>query len=189
MHPQVLTTSLKLLNFRGFQVSESDIKLVNTTSSSSFEATWASPNGNTHRAVVISLHIDPVGIEQIRALIDRIHEEHWHLVLLILKSNLKSNLKDLIQQQCRSCVVQIFLEEELYFDVTRHVAVPTHRLLNSHELKSQVLSPFRCTIEQLPKLSADDIICRFYGFKKNDVIEISRPSESVGQCKEYKVVF
>lgn len=182
MNALVYRTVLKILSLRGYPCTGEEAIQKHAYYS------YFTIKRSEKTMAIIQFQMDTIKIEQIRFLVDWIQSENWQQVLLIVKHPLKSNLRDTLFYQLKHCSVQVFLEHELFFDVTQHVSVPSHQLLNTDDVKKKVLQPYRCTVKQLPKLSAEDIVCRFYGYKKNDVIEITRASESVGICKEYKVV-
>lgn len=66
----------------------------------------------------------------------------------------------------------VFTEEELMFNPTHNVLVPKHYLASSHEL--QEMDKKGICQDNLPKIYARDQICKWYGFKRDNIIGIER---------------
>ncbi len=76
--------------------------------------------------------------------------------------------------------VELFPYKSLLFDPTVHELVPLHTLLSEQETQFEL---GKIKISQLPIISVDDVIVRFYGWKKGGVVRIRR-KEGVA----YKVI-
>nr|PNR37670.1 hypothetical protein PHYPA_020779 [Physcomitrium patens] len=66
----------------------------------------------------------------------------------------------------------MFIEEELMFNPTSNVLVPKHCIASSSEL--QEMKEKGISHNSLPKIYAEDRICKWYGFKRGDIIRIER---------------
>nr|PNR48145.1 hypothetical protein PHYPA_012619 [Physcomitrium patens] len=66
----------------------------------------------------------------------------------------------------------MFIEEELMFNPTSNVLVPKHCIVSSSEL--QEMKEKGISHDSLPKIYAEDRICKWYGFKRGDMIRIER---------------
>jgi DNA-directed RNA polymerase subunit H (RpoH/RPB5) len=62
-----------------------------------------------------------------------------------------------------------FEEQDLYYNVSKHVTVPKHEKIN----KSTII-PSMVNINQLSKILNTDPIVRYYGWKPGNVIKITR---------------
>ena len=67
-------------------------------------------------------------------------------------------------------IMEIFRENELLVNITRHVLVPRHVLLTK-EQKEEVLQTHKCTELQLPRIKKHDPVARYYGLQKGQVIK------------------
>ena len=74
--------------------------------------------------------------------------------------------------------LDLFSENELLVDITEHFLVPQHILLERLSIPA----------DKLPKISIDDPICHYYGFKEGQVIKIIRNSLSGGRSVAFRVV-
>lgn len=67
--------------------------------------------------------------------------------------------------------VELFPYKSLLFDPTVHKLVPAHTLLSEQEAKFELGN---IKISELPFISDDDVIVRFFSWKKGSVIRIRR---------------
>jgi DNA-directed RNA polymerase I, II, and III subunit RPABC1 len=81
--------------------------------------------------------------------------------------------------------VSVFFEPELVVNVTQHEAVPRHRLLPAKEKKA-LLSRFKVTEDQLPRIPLMDPVAKYLGLRRGDVVEIERESETAGRYITYR---
>ena len=83
--------------------------------------------------------------------------------------------------------MDLFSENELLVDITEHYLVPQHIALSEGETK-EVLDRLAIPADKLPRISIDDPICRYYGFKQGQVIKIIRDSLAGGRSVAFRVV-
>ena len=73
------------------------------------------------------------------------------------------------------------------FDVTKHMLVPKHVKLSDKE-KKQLFDQYRISINELPKISAQDPAVKQFGLKSSDVVKIIRKSKTAGESVYYRGV-
>lgn len=83
--------------------------------------------------------------------------------------------------------IQYFFVSRLVFNPTKHVLVPEHRLLKTDDAK-EVLKKYNANRAQLPKMSRNDVIAKYYGLRQGDVVEIKRNSPNAGIHYFYRVI-
>lgn len=66
----------------------------------------------------------------------------------------------------------VLTEEEIAFDPTHNVLVPRHCLASSADL--QEMEEKGMSWNDLPKIYAEDRICKWYGFKRGSIVRIER---------------
>ncbi len=72
-------------------------------------------------------------------------------------------------------------------DVLKHVMVPDHKIMSEAEV-SALLSHYKITTEQLPKIFHDDPAVKTIGANVDDVIRIVRMSHTAGMAEAYRLV-
>ena len=88
------------------------------------------------------------------------------------------SLKRLIRQNIDFVYVETFNVNSVQYNITKHFLVPQHKKVPKEEYKL-----FTFNTSKLPKLLSSEPICRFYNFKKNDIISIKR-----NDCITYRIV-
>ena len=71
--------------------------------------------------------------------------------------------------------IEIFREDELVLNITKHVLVPTHTPLTS-EQKRAVLRRYKITEMQLPRLKVGDPVARYYGLRPGQASTCCQPT-------------
>lgn len=83
--------------------------------------------------------------------------------------------------------VEIFLIEDLQFNITNHHLVPHHSVLDDDQ-KSELMSKYRIRENQLPKISPEDPVAKYFGVQLGQVMKITRSSETAGRYVTYRIV-
>ena len=98
--------------------------------------------------------------------------------ILVLKGTTSIARRELDQLQ--PCRIEIFSQDELVVNITEHNLVPKHILL-SQEQKIELLKKYRVKEFQLPRISVEDPIAKYFGVKKGQILKIIRASETAGK--------
>ena len=77
------------------------------------------------------------------------------------------------------------MKEEI--KITTHVLVPKHEILTPDEIK-HLLDAYKISINQLPKISEDDVVAKEIGANVGDVLKITRQSQTAGISYYYRLV-
>lgn len=83
--------------------------------------------------------------------------------------------------------LELFMINNFLFDIISFVFQPRFDLLSPEEMK-QVKDEYRVSNKTLPRIKYDDIICRYYNLKKDDILRIVRPSTLSGSSIYYRKV-
>jgi DNA-directed RNA polymerases I, II, and III subunit RPABC1 len=83
-------------------------------------------------------------------------------------------------------MVQIFWIDTLLYNITKHELVPPMRILNEEEKKDIFIKANISNFNQLPIIIRNDPVSKFYGMKRGDLAEITRPSVTGGIYKNYR---
>ncbi len=73
------------------------------------------------------------------------------------------------------------------FNISKHNIVPKHEILTSDQ-KKEVLEKYGITLKQLPRITDKDPMVKLLEAKIEDVLKITRKSETAGESIYYRVV-
>lgn len=82
---------------------------------------------------------------------------------------------------------QIFPEDDLVVNITRHELVPEHTPLSEAEVV-ELLKAHSLEKQMLPRMLTTDPVAIYFGLDKGRVVRISRKSESAGKYVTYRQV-
>lgn len=103
--------------------------------------------------------------------IKEIFKKKYFSYILIIPDKLSFDANAEVQKYKQ---VELFTYEFFYFPIAHHSFVPKHHALTEDE-KKEFLKVRNITLQQLPILRIYDPIVKYYGWKKQAVIQIQRP--------------
>lgn len=103
----------------------------------------------------------------------------YHIITIVCK-NISSIKKFESFVTITEPYIEVFLEDELFFNITKHVLQPHFERIPKDELKHKMFHRSIC-----PTLSSRDAICRFYRFMAGDMVKITSKDGMV-YCKLIK---
>lgn len=108
-------------------------------------------------------------------------------IILILNNKPNNIILKFINSTLYKDKIEIFWIDILQINITNHILQPTFILLN--ELERQiVLDKYNIKVTQLPKLSIQDPICKYYKFPKLSVIKIIRKNTNSINTEYFRYV-
>lgn len=192
----VQKNSLKMLRDRGYVVEDSEIQLTRADFVAKYgehvkredlEVQKAMQNNSSDRIIVFYPNNNKIGVQNIRSYIDRMKIEDFKRAILILQKKLASQARDCINEISSICLIEVFLEAELLFNIKEHELVPPHQLLTNME-KKKLLAKYTVSELQLPRIFVTDPVAKYYGLRRGQVVKIIRKSETAGNYATYRYV-
>jgi DNA-directed RNA polymerase subunit H (RpoH/RPB5) len=105
-------------------------------------------------------------------------------VILVYESSVTYYAKQAIKEYNN---VETFQAKRLYYNVTKHVLVPQHRVMDSEET-DQFLLKHSVHLNQCPKILRTDPVVKYYGATPGELVEIKRSSPEGQAYFVYRVV-
>ena len=112
--------------------------------------------------------------------------EQDEIIFVILKEDIETEKLYVIEEADPR--VSVFHYKRLLFDLSEHQFVPTHEKIDESEKKLIKRKLSLQTWNQLPALEKSDAVCRYYGYRRGDIIKITRPTYASGPHVVYRVV-
>lgn len=95
----------------------------------------------------------------------------WHCII-VYKDNATPVAKKIVSDS-NEMIIELFNEDELQYNITKHYLVPPHELVMFDNSKEYDIFKKKYG-DKLPIILKNDPVVRFYGFKKGDILKITR---------------
>ena len=142
-----------------------------------------------NKLLVIDYSDCKLGVNHIKQVEMYIEEHNIKNVIIVYKSTVTSFAKTYIENVNKTDVTfEMFEENALNFNITRHTLVPRHRLITSKEEKTNLLKSLKIRERIMPQISISDPISKYYGAKAGDLFLIRRNDENVLWTDYYRLV-
>jgi len=133
--------------------------------------------------VIYFLPLQKFKIADIKKILEE-DETKYELILLIVKEKLSQNNIKIISSL--KLPIQIFDIKELQFNITHHILVPKHTIINEQDVK-KIIDDYSIKNKfQLPHILKSDPISKYLGLKNGDVVKITRISPTAGEYIIYR---
>ena len=136
--------------------------------------------------------LNKIRISNICNLVTELVEDYEENDTIILVIKDKLNNKDTLEK-CfdnilteKKIFVQLFELDKLMYNVTKHVLVPKHKILNDGEKHDLLTRYSLSSYNQLPIILKTDPVAQYIGMKNGDVCEITRASQTHGIYTNYR---
>ena len=125
----------------------------------------ATSNLNNSRILIFFTDEPKININIVKSMISKMTELSVIHSILVYKNTITSSALKAIE-----CLennrIELFFIKELQYNITKHRLVPRHEKYCKDDMKKYV--------DNLPVLLRTDVVCRYYDFKKGDIIENTR---------------
>eukprot|EP00301_Raphidiophrys_heterophryoidea_P016808 c26467_g1_i1.p1 GENE.c26467_g1_i1~~c26467_g1_i1.p1 ORF type:complete len:220 (-),score=47.83 c26467_g1_i1:243-866(-) len=198
---RVRRTVLQMLRDRGYLVGERDIDM----SIQDFKEIHTEAPSRERLTILVHKRDDPsdklfvfflenddkdkkVGVQPVGTVLERMKTEQVNRSIIITENGLGAKAKSSIQEvQGKDFRIEEFLENHLLINITEHELVPKHTVLTDFEEKA-LLKRYGVKAQQLPRISVNDPVARYYGLRRSQIVKITRPSETAGRYVTYRLV-
>lgn len=128
---------------------------------------------------------DPnLGVKPLKAFAQLLAEKNYYTGIYVTAAVPSTSAYKLIPSVLPT-VLEIFREDELLVNISKHDLVPKHIMLSAEE-KRGLLERYRLKETQLPRIRVDDPMARYLGLKRGQVVKIIRKSETAGRYASYR---
>jgi DNA-directed RNA polymerase I, II, and III subunit RPABC1 len=132
-----------------------------------------------------------VNTQRIKEYALKARAENATRVLLVTAGRLNPAAKKYVEELPREpgapLHMQVFDEDDLVVNITKHELVPKHDLMSADETR-EVLDTYSLKTSMLPRILSRDPVALYYGASKGEVFRITRKSETAGTYITYRQV-
>lgn len=125
-----------------------------------------------------------VGIKQLRTFAHHIVQNNFMTGIFITTVSVTPSAMKIVPTILPH-VLEVFHEQDLLVNITKHELVPKHVLLSQEE-KAALLARYRVKESQLPRIQVGDPVAKYLGLKRGQVVKIIRKSETAGRYASYR---
>ena len=149
-------------------------------------------NAADHEGLFVFFNGDAsVNTDRIKEYQRRAMSENAKTVILVTEGKLnpptKKYVETLARHESQPITMQVFHEDDLVVNITKHELVPRHIPLTDDETQ-EVLKAFALKTSMLPRILSKDPISLYFGMKRGQVFRIQRRSETAGEYTTYRQV-
>ena len=127
-----------------------------------------------------------IGIKHIKNFAQLLSEKNYHTGVFVTQQAPTSAAVKIIPSILPT-IMELFREEDLLVNISRHELVPKHIMLSAEEKRS-LLERYRLKETQLPRIRFDDPMAKYLGLRRGQVVKIIRKSETAGRYASYRWV-
>ena len=189
--------AVKLAKYRGFYKIDNQVKNIATEEDflkkyedNSTDEIFESLNGimkfpfSRPRLIFMWITSEKLGISIVNKIeIDMKELGIKNCVVITEKAPTPKSKERLKNLRSDSIYIDHFIFNSTLVFVPDHSLVPQHKICSRQE-KQELLESYCINTSQLPQISHDDVMVKYLGAKKGNVLEILRRSET-SECEEY----
>lgn len=147
----------------------------------------ANMNDTSDQMYVFFCDVAKAGIKPIKSYLQRMETDGVSRAVIVVQEGMTPSAKQALTDVAPRYILQMFTEAEMLVNITEHKLVPKHVILTSQE-KQDLLTKYKVTDKQLPKLKMNDPVARYYGLKRGQVVKIVRTGETAGEYVTYRIL-
>jgi len=125
-----------------------------------------------------------IGIRHLKAFAQLLSEKNYYTGIFVSQTAPTTSALKIIPSLLPT-VMEIFREEDLLVNISKHELVPKHTLLSAED-KRRLLERYRLKETQLPRIRVDDPMAKYLGLRRGQVVKIIRRSETAGRYASYR---
>lgn len=121
---------------------------------------------------VFLLNASKFNVESIQEYITMMKKMNINHCIIVYKDNVTPKAKEIIED-CSDLKIELFHEQELRYNLTKHYLVPKHEIAFKNKTAECIEFKNKYS-DKFPILLKNDPVSRFYDFQKGDIIKITR---------------
>jgi DNA-directed RNA polymerase I, II, and III subunit RPABC1 len=124
-----------------------------------------------------------IGIKHLRNYAQWLHDRNYYSGIFLTPATVTTSA--LKQAANLPITIEVFNDQDLLVNITKHELVPKHILLSPEEKKA-LLDRYRLKETQLPRIRVEDPVAKYLGLRRGQIVKIIRKSETAGRYASYR---
>lgn len=158
-------TCVEMINQRGYRIIDQDDERILAERKNVFTK-------KDEQICVFLTNTSKFNVESIQEYISMMKKMDVWNCIIVYRDNVTPVAKKIVEES-QEMTIELFNEDELQFNITKHFLVPKHELIYKKGTKECQEFKKKYT-DRFPIILKTDPICRFYGYQKGDIIKITR---------------
>jgi len=147
--------------------------------------------GEEHDKILLCWFKDRKLGPSIRVVVEYMQNENIKKALVVVDEGVTPGSKEILKNLkiCEKIIIDVWTLKESMIFVPDHVYVPDHRICSVRE-KKNLFKNYGITKKNLPFIESDDVMVKYLGASKGQLIHIVRVSDTNPGCKieSYRIV-
>jgi DNA-directed RNA polymerases I, II, and III subunit RPABC1 len=120
----------------------------------------------------------------IRIVVEYMQNENVKKALVVVDEGVTPGSKEILKNLkiCEKIIIDVWTLKESMIFVPDHIYVPTHRICSVRE-KKNLFKNYGLMKKNLPYITSDDIMVKYLGASKGQLIQILRVSDTNPECR------
>ena len=158
-------TCVEMIQQRGYVIiDQDDERILGTRENRS--------TGAEEQICVFLTNTSKFNVESIQEYISMMKKmDVWHCII-VYRDNATPVAKKIVEE-LKDMVIELFTEEELQYNITKHYLVPKHEIAYKKGTVGCVNFKKKYS-DNIPIILKNDPISRFYGYERGDIIKVTR---------------
>jgi len=191
---------LKVVEYRGFKIDTNDHKTQQyffeeykdcETPESIKEKLGYLIFGNENDKILLCWFKERKLGPSVRIVVDFMQTENIKKALVVADEGVTSGSKEILKNLkiCEKIIIDVWTLQESMIFVPDHIYVPKHSICSVKE-KKRVLESYGVKQLQMPFINSDDVMVKYLGASKNQLIQIIRISDTNPEfmIRTYRIV-
>jgi DNA-directed RNA polymerase I, II, and III subunit RPABC1 len=158
-------TCVEMIQQRGYVIIDQDDERILATRENR-------STGSEQQICVFLTNTSKFNVESIQEYIGMMKKmEVWHCIIVYRDSATPVAKK--IVEETKDMVIELFTEDELQYNITKHYLVPKHEIAYKKGTVGCVNFKKKYS-DNIPIILKNDPISRFYGYERGDIIKVIR---------------
>jgi len=187
---KVLTNTIKMLTERGHlssdKLKDNIVKITNIQSDDfTYTVQLDNPINKLKKVIIRIIQQTITSISKTSGVVSDFLTSNKDTYKILIVKSINTKSRQMVSNYYQNS--EIFLESELMINLIDHELIPKIYVLSDSD-KETFFAKHMCKKKNMPKISRNDPLSRYYNLRPRDIVRIIRPSETSGYVASYRLI-